>query len=368
MSLLRARVALDAHTVGRRATGNETYIRGLLQGLAGQSSIEPVVLADPDADLPFEASPYGRRLRWRHPIPRLLLELSRPGRLWQADLLHVQYVRPPFCDVPCVTTVHDISYEHHPKLFTSRSRARMRATIPWSARHSAQVITGSEYSRTDLLDRYGLAPDRVHVTPYAADSRFRRQPTDAVAAVLRRLGLPHDYLLYVGNLQPRKNLPRLLDAFVLLHAAGHGLPLVIVGQRAWLADDVFAAVRRNRLEDCVHFTGYVAAADLPALYSGAHAFAYPSLFEGFGFPVLEALACGVPTLTSTTSSLLEVAGDGALTVDPTSTEAIADGLIRIVADQATRDRLAARGPEQAARFSWARCAELTVQVYRRALA
>lgn len=367
MKLRRARVALDAHTVGRRATGNETYIRGLLRGLAGDASTDTVVLADSAAQLPTEAEQVARRLRWRHPVLRLLFELASAGRRWEVDLVHVQYVRPPHCDVPCVTTVHDISYEHFPLLFTRKTRTRMRLTIPWSARHSAAVITGSQYSRRDLIDCYRLDPERVHVTPYGIDPAFKRQPASLVGEVTRRLRLPTEYLLYVGNLQPRKNLPRLLDAFVRLHADGYRLPLVIVGQRAWLADDVFNAVRRHRLEDRVHFTGYVATDDLPALYTGALAFAYPSLFEGFGFPVLEALACGVPTLTSATSSLPEVAGDAAITVDPTDTEAIAAGLAAIIADVELRARLSSLGPLQAARFSWARCGELTARVYRRAL-
>jgi glycosyltransferase involved in cell wall biosynthesis len=228
------------------------------------------------------------------------------------------------------------------------------------------VITGSSYSRTDLMERYGLSADRVAVTPYAADTRYRPQESSVVSATLGRLGLPTEYILYVGNLQPRKNIVRLLDAYVRLQ--GSRPPLVIAGQRAWLHTDIFATVRRHRLTDAVHFTGYLADGDLPAVYGGAMLFAYPSLFEGFGLPVLEAMACGTPTLASRTSSIPEVAGDGALLIDPLNTDEMVDGLQRLIQSNALRASLRARGLLQATRFSWDRCAEETVAVYQRALA
>ena len=360
----RPLVAIDAHTLGRRATGNETYVRGLVGALSARSEIDAVVLVDPGAPIDPALAPHVAGLRRRHPIARLLGELATPGRTWGAELLHVQYVRPPRCDVPCVTTIHDLSYEHDPSLFTRRSVLRMRATIPWSARHSAAVLTGSRFSRADLIERYRLAPDRVFVTPYAVDSRFRPQDVAVVEATRQRLGLPSDYLLYVGNLQPRKNLPRLLEAFVELESSGTSIPLVIVGQRAWLYDAIFETIRSHALEDRVHLTGYVSDDDLPAVYSGAYAFAYPSLFEGFGLPVLEALACGVPTMTSNVTSLPEVADDAAVLVDPTDIAAMVDALARLLNDDVLRARLKAAGPKHAARFSWDRCAAATTDVYR----
>jgi glycosyltransferase involved in cell wall biosynthesis len=362
----RPRVAIDAHTVGRRATGNETYILGLLQGLTANGAVDPVALVDAEADLPPQLAAGCANLRHRKAIPRLLRELSSARRRWGVHLLHVQYVRPPRSDVPVATTIHDISFEHFPKLFSRRTRLRMRATIPWSARHSAVVLTGSEHARGDLLQAYGLAPERVVVTPYAADRRFGRLDRAETDRLLAGMGLPEGYLLCVGNLQPRKNLRRLVEAFATLPAEIRP-PLVVVGQPAWLYDDIYAAVRRRHLGADVHFTGFVSTEQLVALYSRAHAFAYPSLYEGFGLPVLEALACGVPTLTSDRSSLPEVAGDAALLTDPEDVEAIAAGLERVICDEALRGRLAERGPRQAARFSWERCAEVTAQAYQFAL-
>lgn len=365
MTTPRLRVAIDAHTIGRRATGNETYVLGLMQGLAAKGEVDLVALVDPDAELPPQVAIGCATLRHRHAIPRLLSELSGARRRWGADLLHVQYVRPPLSDVPVVTTIHDISFEHFPDLFTRRTRLRLRATIPWSARRSRVVITGSTYSRQDLIDRYHLSAERVWVTPYAADSRFHRQDPREVDEVLTRLRLPRDYVLCVGNLQPRKNLPRLLDAYERL--SHDRPPLVIVGQRAWLHAEVFSTIRRLGLQELVHLTGYVAADDLPALYGGALVFAYPTLFEGFGLPVLEAMACGAPTLSSQSSSIPEVTGDAAILVDPTDVDAIAGGLQRLIRSDELRAALRERGFRQAAQFSWQRCAEATVAAYRSAL-
>lgn len=362
----RPRVAIDAHTIGRRATGNETYILGLLQGLVAKGEVDPVALVDPGAELSPQFATERATLRHRDAIPRLLRELSGARRRWGVDLLHVQYVRPPRSDVPVATTIHDISFEHFPRLFTRRTRLRMRATIPWSARHSAVVLTGSEHARGDLIQAYGLPPERVVVTPYSADRRFRRLDRAEADRLLAGIEVPERYLLCVGNLQPRKNLRRLLEAFATLPAHIRP-PLVVVGQPAWLYDDVYAAVRNHQLGADVHFTGFVSTEQLIALYSRAHAFAYPSLYEGFGLPVLEALACGVPTLVSNRSSIPEVAGDAALLIDPEDVEAIAAGLERVICDETLRRGLAERGPRQAARFSWERCAEATARAYRFAL-
>lgn len=339
---------------------------GLLQGLAANGDVDPVALVDADTVLPSYPGIERATLRHRAPIPRLLGELGRARRRWGADLLHVQYVRPPRSDVPVLTTIHDISFEHFPDLFTRRTRLRMRATIPWSARHSALVLTGSEHARGDLVRAYGLAPERVVVTPYAADRRFRRLEAAEADRLMVGLKLPQSYLLCVGNLQPRKNLRRLLEAFAALRAEIRP-PLVVVGQPAWLYDDVYETVRRLGIGADVHFTGFVSTEQLVAIYSRAQAFAYPSLYEGFGLPVLEALACGVPTLTSNRSSLPEVAGDAALQTDPEDVDAIAAGLERVICDEGLRRELAELGPRQAAQFSWERCATGTARAYHLAL-
>lgn len=367
MTSPRLCAAIDAHTIGRQATGNETYVEGLLSALVDDPDIEPVALMDAATHPPPWLQGVATGAVHRNPIIRLARDLRRSGERWGADVLHVQYVRPPRSDIPVVTAIHDISFEHFPELFTKRTRARMRLTIPWSARRSARVLTGSHHARADIIERYELAPDAVAVTPYAARDEFRRLDAESVDACLASVGIERGYLLCVGNLQPRKNLRRLLEAYAGL-AADRRPRLVIVGQAAWLYQDVYAAVRTHGLADAVHFTGFVSTDMLVALYNGARVFAYPSLYEGFGLPVLEALACGVPTLTSNTSSLPEVGGDAALLVDPLSTEALREGLDRLLTDTELRSRLILAGPRQAARFTWRRCATLTADAYRLATA
>jgi glycosyltransferase involved in cell wall biosynthesis len=332
--------------------------------LANRHDLETVVLSDPGAEVPAALEQH--QLRSSAPVPRLLLDLAHPRREWSVDLLHVQYVRPPRCDVPVVTTIHDISFEHFPALFKRGSRIRMKLTIPWTARRSSAVITGSEFSRQDLITTYGLDPERVRVTPYAADPQFIRLPAEEVDRRLARFGIQPGYLLCVGNLQPRKNLRRLIEAYAGLRSDVRP-HLVIVGQAAWQYNEIFAAIRRHRLTDNIHFTGFVRPPELVGLYSGAAAFAFPSLYEGFGLPVIEALACGVPTIASNRSSIPEVAGDAALLVDPENVAELRSGLERVLQDDGLRQTLMSEGPRRAAKFSWERCAEATVECYLRAL-
>ena len=363
------RIALDAHTIGRRASGNETYVRGLLGGLALQPGVALTVLLDRNVPTPagLEALDVAT-LRFGHPIPRLTADLSRAGRRWGADLLHVQYVRPPRSDVPIVTTIHDISFEHFPRLFRPTTRARLRALVPWSGRRSAAVITVSEFSRRDLLERYRLDPEAVFVTPEAAEPQFRPVPALEASRVVRSLGLPDRFILAVGDLQPRKNLPRLLMAYDLLLQRGVDVPdLAVVGKRAWLDGEILETVARRRLEKRVRFAGFVPGEALPSLYSSADVFVYPSLFEGFGLPILEALACGAPTVTSNVSSMPEVAGDAALLVNPESVEELADAIDRALGDSDLRAEMIMRGHVRASQFTWERTAAKTVEAYAYAL-
>jgi len=363
------RVALDAHTIGRRASGNETYVRGLMGGLRSHAGVALTALVDRGVPMPAGLEDlHVATLRFSHPIARLTADLSRAGRRWGADLLHVQYVRPPTSDVPVVTTIHDISFEHFPRLFRPATLARLRALVPWSGRHSAAVVTVSEFSRHDILERYRLDPDSVFVTPEAAEPHFRPVPAPEASVVLRSLGLPDRFILSVGDLQPRKNLPRLFAAYDLLLQRGVEVPdLVVVGKRAWLDADILSTVARRRLEERIRFTGFIPGETLPALYSSAAAFVYPSLFEGFGLPILEAMACGAPTVTSNSSSMPEVAGDAALLVNPESVEELAGASERVLGDTELRADLVRRGHAQSGEFTWARTAAQTVEAYAYAL-
>ena len=262
-------------------------------------------------------------------------------------------------------TVHDLIFRRYPAHHKRLNRWYLNATMPLFCRRAGHIIAVSEQSKRDVIEAYGIPPEKITVIYEAADPRFCPQPAETVAAVRARYGLPERYLLFVGTIEPRKNLGRVLTAFERLHAEGLTDALVIVGKRGWLYDDFFARLEGSPAKQAVIFPGFVPDADLPAVYAGAQALAFPSEFEGFGLPVLEAMACGTPVVCSNTSSLPEVTGDAALLVDPLDVDALTEALRRVLSEPSLAADLRARGLAQAARFSWARAAEETLAVYRR---
>jgi glycosyltransferase involved in cell wall biosynthesis len=257
-----------------------------------------------------------------------------------------------------------------PETFTRRGQMQLRLTVRRTARRAARIATVSEFSRQDLIRTYRLAPEKVAVTYNGVAPRFtpRHGSNDETASVRRRFGIERDFLLAVGSLQPRKNLARLIRAYARLREECESFTpqLVIAGRQLWLADEVFAEITRQRWARDVIVTGYVADEELPALYRAASALVYPSLFEGFGLPPLEAMACGTPVVTSNTSSLPEVVGDAALKVDPYDESAIAQAMLTVTTDQQLRAHLREAGPQQARRFTWRAAAEKTLALYKEA--
>jgi glycosyltransferase involved in cell wall biosynthesis len=265
-----------------------------------------------------------------------------------------------------VLTIHDLSFLHHPEWYTAGRAAYLNWTVARSARLAARIVCVSQTTAQDVIERYGVAPERVDVAPNGVDDRFTPMPADDVARIRETYRLPELFILYVGTLEPRKNIVRLVQAFEA--AASHvAHDLVLVGREGWKCGPLLAAIEQSPARERIHRIGHVEHGDLPSVLSAADAFAYPSLFEGFGLPVAEAMACGVPVLTSNVSSLPEVAGDAALLVDPYDIEALAAGLRRVAADSALRAALRERGPAQAARYTWERTAELTLAAYKKVL-
>jgi glycosyltransferase involved in cell wall biosynthesis len=303
------------------------------------------------------------------PLVRIPLTFPFELRRRPVDLLHVQFTAPPFAPCPVVSTIHDLAFEHLPETFNRRSWMQLRLTVRRTARTAAHIITPSEFSRRDLIETYNIAPERISVTLEAAAPHFRPAPVETVADVKRRYGINGDYVLAVGSIQPRKNLVRLVRAYSDLRRSRSQakLPqLVLVGKRAWLYGETLRAVEQSGVRSDVIFTGYVPERDLPALYTGALCFVYPSYFEGFGLPPLEAMSCGTPVVAGDRTSLPEVVGDAGMLVNPFDTDAIGAAIARLIDDAALRTRLQQRGLERAALFDWTDTARRTLQVYEQA--
>lgn len=306
------------------------------------------------------------------PFPRLWthLRLSAEMAVRPPAVLFVpSHVLPLYHPRRSVVTVHDLGYLAYPEAHTPASRRYLDWSTRWSAAQATALIADSQATRADLVAAYGVSPERVHVIYLGRDEALRPVTDPATLAAVRgRYGITAPrYLLYVGTLQPRKNLARLIEAFARVCGgpAGAGpadVQLVLAGRQGWLYDDLFALVNRLGLAGRVLFPGYVAGEDLAALYSASLAYVFPSLYEGFGIPVLEAQACGVPIMTGNNSSLPEVAGDAALLVDAGDVDAIAAAMERLLLDDDLRAELTRRGLENVKRFSWEKCARETLAV------
>jgi glycosyltransferase involved in cell wall biosynthesis len=305
---------------------------------------------------------------------RMLVWLGQLGRVGfdrlvpDAELFHAtEHLLLPLRTIPTVLTVHDLIFRHLPVHHKPLNRWYLNLTMPLYCRRAAHIVAISKCTARDLASAYGVPKEKITVVPEAADPRFHPQPLDTVAAVRTRYGLPVRYLLFVGTIEPRKNLTRLLAAFEIVHADGLTDGLVIVGRQGWLCDDFFAALEHSSARDAVILPGYVPDEDLPAVYAGAQALVFPSLYEGFGLPVLEAMACGTPVLASRASSVPEAGGEAASYFDPTSVDEIADNVHRLLRDNALREEMQVEGLAQAARFSWEQAAIETEAVYNAVL-
>jgi glycosyltransferase involved in cell wall biosynthesis len=349
------RVAFDAHTVGRRLTGNERYAVELATALAARPDMDVIAYVDRGVAWPADPTPAPRirELRTRVPQLRIPFELPWRARRDGAQILQVSYVGPPLGGPPLVTTVHDVSFEDEPQLFRWPTRLRLKWLVRWSVRRSAAVTAVSEFTRQRLIDIYRLDPAKVHVVYNGVSPHWRPiAPTEADLA-LAGLHLPARFVLFVGTSHERKNLARLSSAVNVLRTGGHpDLELVIAGPPG-----------AEPTDDWVRHLGYVDDVVLRALYGRAAAVAYVSLYEGFGIPVLEALASGATVVASSTTGVGEAAGDACILVEPSDVGAIADGLRAAIEDTRSRDELRGRAPAHLARFTWTRAAEAMAQVY-----
>ncbi|MDO8738902.1 glycosyltransferase family 1 protein [Candidatus Deferrimicrobium sp.] len=281
------------------------------------------------------------------------------------DLFHATWhLLPGLSASRSVMTLYDLTFATVPGTHLRLLRWSSNFLVPRFLRGCRRIIAISESTKRDAIRLYGIPEEKVVVTHLAVDARFRPASPEAVAMMRERYRLPDRFLLYVGTIEPRKNLSLLLDALKILVERGVGVPLVVAGARGWMYEDFFLKVRKTGLEGKVLFTGYIPDEELPGLYSAAEAFLYPSLYEGFGFPVLEAMACGTPVVCSNTSSLPEVAGAAAVLLSPHAPGDWADTIKGILDSGTLRERMRQAGFRQASRFRWEKTARETWEVYR----
>ncbi len=280
-----------------------------------------------------------------------------------AILYHATEHLLPRLPCPTVLTVHDLIFERYPEHHTATNRAFLKRAMPAFVRAATHIIAVSEQTKRDLMELYATPAEKITVVYEGIDAGFSPAGPDAVERVRDIYSPERPYLLMVGTLEPRKNHLTAVRALARLKAAGRPHRLLIAGGQGWLFDEIRRQIDSLGLQDDVRFTGYVPDVELPALYSGAACLLLPSLYEGFGFPVLEAMACGTPVVCANVSSLPEIAGDAALLVPPRDDEALAAAVARVLADPELAANLVRAGLEQAGRFSWSRCARQTVAVY-----
>jgi len=289
--------------------------------------------------------------------------LSRPFR--EAVYHEPNYILKPYAG-PCVATVHDISHIHYPDFHPRERVSFMNKGLPRSLRRAQRIITVSDFVRAELIEYFGIQAEKVVTVPLGVNHHFRPRPAGEIAPTLARNGLTcGGYLLAVGTLEPRKNLAGLVDAFAQLPLAlRKRFPLVLVGAHGWGHTGLEHRLAPLEARGEARRLGYVSQRELPAVYAGAAGFAFPSIYEGFGLPPLEAAACGVPVLTSARASMPEVVGDVALLVDPQDPESLRAGLERLLTDDSFRQWAAKAGVRRASRFTWQACIDHTLDVYR----
>jgi len=366
------RVAINGLLVSGQHSGVEKAILSLLRHVGEGCDDEFVAFvgADFDDDL-LHGCPVGIHHLPIGNRPRLLRILYEEFRLHRHldgyDLFHAPgYVAPDNLPVPTVLTVYDLVALRHPELATWTNVRHYRRRLPKAARAAERIIVPLECVARHVVEHLGVPRERVAVVPLGVDERLRPTTSQEHARVRHQYGLPHAFILFVGNIEPKKNLDTLFRALARLRADGLPHELVVAGKPAWKCRRTLRLPTELGIQDAVRFIGYVDEADLPGLYGAAELFVFPSLVEGFGLPPLEAMACGVPVVTSDAEALLETTGDAAEHVPATDAGALADAIEHLLHDADARARLRAAGLERAAQFPWSRTMELTRAVYREA--
>jgi glycosyltransferase involved in cell wall biosynthesis len=372
------RIGLDGIPLTKPKTGVGHYTFELARAMSLAMPGDDFQLVSP---LPF--APTSDRSEQGMPpnLQAIYTETSGAGKHWWTiglplyirrnplALFHgTNYDVPVLGSCPTVLTIHDLASHLHPETLQRRSVRRARYRLPIMARRATMIVTPTQVVRLEVCERFRIKPEKVVAVHHAPRSCFRPLPLEQASETTKRLGIEDDFLLFVGTIEPRKNLLTLVRAFAdVLKATSLRPQLVIAGQEGWLTDELFAYVKEVDFGDRLRWTGYVSDEDLCALYSLCRAFIYPSIYEGFGLPPLEAMACGAPVISSSIPSITEVLGTAARLVVPTDVHALSESIIELWENANERQRLSKAGQTRAAEFSWARTARLTRDVYDTAL-
>jgi glycosyltransferase involved in cell wall biosynthesis len=361
------RFSVDAHAIGRNLTGNEVYVRNLVNGFAALDTESEFIayVSEPGAEKALPERFYWRRVSG-NPFVRLGFDLSRRLRIDRPDLIHVQYTAPLACPVPVVVSIHDVSFLEHPEYFPPERVKQLRITVKRTIERAARVLTLSSFSARAIEQAYGISPDLIRIVPGAVDSIFRPLSRELAQFNVRsQFGVDGPYIFTVGDLQPRKNQLGLIHAFEELLGNHPQLPhhLVLAGKDSWNAVRIRTAAARSAVSDRIHFTGFVTDDELVQLYSGCDVFAFPSFYEGFGLPILEAMACGRAVACSATTATVEVADGAGICFNPHSTYEITRALRDLLVDSELRIRMERLGLQRASQFQWKDTAARTLAVY-----
>lgn len=343
--------------------GSGVYTLELLKQFAKIKNCQFLVYLKqkPQTDLPpesetFKYQVFGPQKFWtQFALPIKLTFAAKPNVFFSPA-----HYGPRFSKVPYVVTIHDLSYLHFPELFRKEDLFQLTSWSKYSINKSKAIIAPSQSTKNDLVKNYKIDPAKITVTHEGYNKQsFKPQSSSKIAAVKKKYKVAGDYIIFVGTVQPRKNIERLIEAF---SSVKNNASLVIVGKKGWLYESILGKSKALGIEKKVVFTGFVPDSELPALISGAKLYVNPSLWEGFGIPVIEAQACGVPVAVSNTSSLPEIVGDSGAFFDPEDTKSIATTVENLLKDEKTRLNLAKAGIENAKRYSWTECAKKTIEV------
>jgi len=371
------RIGIDATALPPQPVGAGNYIIQLIRALVAENFNDQLVIFAQEKGLELIDLPSDSSIDWQivqdsSPGSRLIWEqtvLPSLARKTRIDLLHsLHYTKPLRLTCASVVTFHDMTYYLYPQLHTRTRRLVFPTAIRISARQSDAIITVSESTRLDAIRLLSIAPEKIITTQLGVDSSFRViNDIEVTQQVAAKYNLPEKFLLYLGTIEPRKNLPVLIRSYKILVDGGTAHKLVLVGKFGWMYQEVLDLVKELNLQDLVSFTGYVPQEDLPLVYNLASLFVYPTVYEGFGLPALEAMACGVPVITSQIASLPEIVGDAGLLIPVDDVAALHSAMSLVLEDNQLREKLIRDGLKRSKKFSWERTAQLTQQVYENVL-